>query len=75
MVETTEDDLARELEEMKANEEREKAQAEQPAAGGENEVMEGPPKPRRRGPPRRKTGSSNLTAFNGAAAGEDGEDK
>lgn len=75
MVETTEDDLARELEEMKANEERLRAEAESAAAGGENEIMEGPPKPRRRGPPRRKTGSSNLTGFSGAAAEEEGENK
>ncbi len=73
MVETTEDDLARELEELKNSENRTAAEGE--GGGDDGDMPTGPAKPRRRAPPRRKTGSSNLTAFNGAAAGEgDGDE-
>ena len=53
----SEDDLAREMEELKLKE---------AAEGGEG----GNGGPRRRGPPRRKTGSSNLTAFRAPTGGE-----
>lgn len=76
MVEYTEDDLAREMEELKLQ------QAAQNGGGGEGAAGEGgdggavqmPAGPKRRGPPRRKTGSSNLTAFNGPKSTAEGGD-
>ena len=59
MAEYNEDDLAKEMEELKKAEE---AKQDGSGSGGAGA-------PKRRGPPRRKTGSSNLTAFGGAAAG------
>ena len=62
MVEYNEDDLAREMEELKQARDVKDGTGQEGAASGQ-------PGPRRRAPPRRKTGSSNLTAFKGAAEG------
>ena len=61
----TEEDLAKELEEMKKQETDGAFQRPEGGADGEDEEMlpAGVSAPKRRGPPRRKTGSSNLTAF------------
>ena len=71
MVETTEDDLARELEEMKNSDQKTEVGNISAAAQSSTNLPTAPLMPRKRAPPRRKTGSSNLTAFNeGSAAGE-----
>ena len=75
MVEYTEDDIARELEELRLQEtDRKEGQA-----GGANMAeVDGvpvvlPAGPRRRGPPRRKNASANLNVMPEESKGEDGE--
>lgn len=68
MVEYTEDDIARELAEMRLNEQK---AAQTTEIDGVPVVL--PSGPRRRGPPRRKDASNNLKVMPEEVKGEDGQ--